>query len=982
MALNKQGIPIPISGGLETKLDPKQEEIGFFTKVENVVFETVKQLTKRNGYDLIPLQEINGTDIEAAKKLARFKDELVLLSNNSLFSFSDTLNTFVNRGTIYDVDTEEDFVHKDSSSQTDLDSLAVDDLRIYCWEDALGGVYYSVQDLTKNNFLVSNVQISATGENPVLGNIGSDVYIIYGDGADVNFRRFSTVNPVDIDAEVTVNSTRDLTDGLIDAESCGTKVIVAFNGASTLSVFSIESNGSPSSVIGILGESAPNALDLTCDNQERVVITYSDGTDVKYTVYPLTLITTPLLAPTSIETIADVSTCCSIDVEPGVYKVFYEVSVAGNTNNYVKQADATLAGSVTGNAVFKRGVGLSSRAFEHNETVFVPLVHESSLQSTYFLADGDGYIVTKWSNQTAAGVVDFGVLPEFNAISGDRLFTAFLVRNRLRGDNGTFFSTTGVASVIIDFSPVDSYSYAELANNLHICSGILRVYDGATVSEHGFHVFPETLEQDSTATTGGFMSDGNYAYVATYRWTDNFGQDHRSAPTVVPVETILSGGTATQTNTIAVPTLRLTDKSSVVIELYRTEDNGQSYYLITDPLAPVQNDETVDSVNIIDTVSDTDLIDNELLYTTGGVLENVPAPACSQVTVFGSRLATSQKGNNRVFFSKEIGEGRPVEFTDIIYRDVDPVGGPITALKAMDEKLVIFEADACFYMAGDGPNNLGAQDSFTTPEILTSDIGTISPQSVLLTPTGIMFQSRKGIWQLGRGLDMQYTGAKAEGFNEQTISSAQIVGELNQVRFLTTDERALVYNYNLDRWATFENHGGISSVTIENDYFYIREDGTLFKENRTSFGDNASPIKMRIESGWMNVAGLQNFQRVYHALILASFKSNHKLRIKVAYDFKEAWVQEEIVNPLDFVTANTYGSDATYGASTTYGGNGALYQFRLNLAIQKCQSIKICIEDLQDEVGEGLSLSGITFQVGVKQGTNKLPAANKFTTEN
>lgn len=981
MALSKQDVAIPISGGLETKIDPKQEEVGYFRKVENVVFETVKQLRKRNGYDAIRLEDISEVLISNAKKLARFKEELIMLTDSKLYSFSNTLEKFVERGDIYNVDTEEERVYQDSGNQNDVDALSIESLRIYTWEDSTGGVYYSVQDVDQNNFIVSRGIVSATGENPVLGNIGSTVYIFYGDGVNINYRSFGVPTPTTLTSEVTVNTNRDTVNGLIDAESCGDKILIAYNGSTVLSIFSVDATGLPSSVLGITGETADNALDLTCDNAERVVVTYSDGTDVKYTVYPITLITTPILAPTVIESIADVTTCCSVEISAGVYKMYYEVAQASNSNNYVKQADAVLAGTVTNIAVFKRSVGLAARAFRRESVTYVPVVHESTLQSSYFLLHEDGVVVTKFSNQTAGGVLNFGVLPQFSDLEDDRYFTAFLTRTRLRGDNGTFFSNNGIASVIIDFSPDNSYSSAELANNLHICSGILRMYDGSTVSEHGFHVFPETLTQDSTATTGGSISDGNYSYLAVYKWTDNYGQDHRSAPTQAELTTVLSGGTSTQTNTITVPTLRLTEKDRVSIELYRTEDSGTTYYLVTDPTSPTLNDTTIDTINIVDTISDTDLIDNELLYTTGGVLENIPAPACGEVEVFNNRLAISQRGANRVFFSKEIGEATPVEFTDIIYRDVDPVGGAITTLQAMDEKLVIFEEDACFFMSGDGPNNLGAQDTFTLPEIVASDIGTITPDSAILTPNGIMFQSRKGIWQLSRGLQMEYIGAKAELFNDQTVTSAQIVGELNQVRFILDVDRALVYNYNLDRWATFENHGGISSVTIKNDYYYLREDSTLFKENRTSFSDNTSPIKMRLETGWMTLANLQSFQRIYHAMILASYKSDHKLRVKVAYDFKEAWVQEEILTPTDFLTATAYGVDTPYGAGSPYGGDGALYQFRLNFTIQKCQSIKLCIEDIQSTAGEGLALSGITFRVGLKEGTNKLPAANKLATD-
>jgi hypothetical protein len=225
---------------------------------------------------------------------------------------------------------------------------------------------------------------------------------------------------------------------------------------------------------------------------------------------------------------------------------------------------------------------------------------------------------------------------------------------------------------------------------------------------------------------------------------------------------------------------------------------------------------------------------------------------------------------------------------------------------------------------------------------------------------------------------MQYVGDKVEAYNRQNVTSAQTVGELNQIRFLLDEERALVYNYNLNRWATFENHGGISSVTINNDYYYLREDGTLYKENRATFSDNSSPIRFKIETGWLSLTELQGFQRVYHLMLLGDFKSSHKLRIRVAYDFVDAYTQEVLVNPADFLDPNHYGDESPYGSGTPYGGDGNVYQMRINLRQQKCQSIKISIEDVQAEVGEGLSLSGITAMVGAKEGTAKVGVSRRF----
>lgn len=979
MALQKQLVPLPIDRGLDTKLDPKQEEIGYLRKAENIVYETLKELRKRNGYDQVDLYDLSNDSIETPILLSKYKTELIALSETKLYAYASGRQRWINRGSLHSSSQETHNIIKNANAQTEIDSLYVEGFSIFVWADSSGGVRYSVQDLENDSFLVSDAPVSATGERPVLAHIQGYVYIIYGDGVDLNARKFSILSPSELSVEVTIASNRDITNGLIDAESSDTKIVVAYNSSTELSVFTVDQNDNVSSIIGVTGENADMALDVMITSAFRIIITYSNGTAVKYVIFPFTLAAT-ILPPTTIEAIANVKTCYTIEREVGIYRAYYEVAQVGTADNYVKQADTTVAGVVTNIAVFKRSVGLGSRGFVRNDETYIMTVHESEVQASYFLFHETGYLVTKFANQTAGGVVNYGVLQPVLLTQNDQYLVSLIIRNRLESDNGTFFSTTGIAASILNFSPEFPYSSALMAEALHICAGVLRFYDGNTVSEHGFHVFPEILSNTPSAT-GGFMSDGNYGYVAVYRWTDNNGRDHRSAPTQTPLTAILSGGGSVQSNAVTVPTLRITDKTNVVIELYRTENNGTTYYMVTSNLSPTFNDPDVDNVTIVDTTSDADLISNELLYTTGGVLENIPAPACFQITGYNSdRLAVVGEESNRVFFSKQMGEGRPIEFTDAIYRDVDPVGGPIIAIQSMIDKLIIFEADAFFYVSGDAPNNLGQQDNLIKPDIISSDIGCINPTGVVLTPQGVMFKSRKGIWQVTPGLSLQYLGARAERFNSQTVTSAQIVGELNQIRFTLDTDRALVYNYNLDRWATFENHGALSAVVIENDYYYLREDGVLYKENRSTFSDAGSPIRMRLETGWMTFAELQGYVRAYHAMLLGSFKSSHKLRVKVAYDFVDAWVQEKLIDPLDFMNPTTYGEDSPYGSGSPYGGDGNLYEMRVDFMRQKCTSMKLLIEDAQDEVGEGLSLSGITLRVGAKEGTNKLAANRKFGT--
>lgn len=978
MALNKQLVNLPIDNGLDTKIDPKQAALGFLRRAENVVFETLKLLKKRNGYDLVSDSVLSGSNLESVEVIKKLNDELLAIKEGGLYSYSPSLESWTKKGTVYPTDSESFITLRNANEQLHLSSAKVDNFLVSAWQDSSGGVRYSIQDLNNQSFLVSNALVSATGERPKVEILDNKIFIIYIDSADIKFRTCLISAPSTLNTAVTVISDVDTTDKVLDTFSSTDKILVGYNSSTVgaqLGLFYIEVDETFSSVVNFTGENASNAISVYVDDSARIFLGWSDGTSVKYTIYANSFATS-LLAPTTIETISNVSNLAFIQTGATSYKVYYEVAQVSSADNYVKQANLTVGGTVSGIADFIRSVGLAAKPVMRDSTTLIPVVHESTQQASVFLYDGDKKIITKFSNQTASGVITSKRVPS-TIMYDSNILVPTSIKSRNSAENGVFFSTTGVGYSIVNFNPEIKYQSAQLADALHICSGILKMYDGNVVVEHGFHVYPESLAAGATATTGGFMSDGSYGYVAVYKWTDNTGRDHRSSPTLLPLEVVLSGGTSTQTQEVEVPTLRITEKSDVMIELYRTEDAGETYYKVTE----VANNMTVDSVTIVDEMSDADLIDNELLYTTGDILENIAPPPCHIVTVFNNRLAVVGDDRNRVYFSKDTLEGFPVEFTDIIYRDVKEGFGDVSTLKGINDKLIIFTKDAHFYVLGDGPNNAGAQDTLTLPEIISTDIGCLSPNSAILTPKGIMFKSRKGIWLLGGGLGLEYVGNRVEEFNEQTVTASDVVGQLNQVRFLLSESRALVYNYNLDKWATFENHGGLSSVVIGNDYYYVREDGAIYKENRESFSDASSAIRFKIETGWINFGDVQSYLRVYNMLMLMSYKSPHKLRIKVAYDYVDAWVQEELINPLDFIEDTRYGEESPYGSGSPYGGDGNLYQVRVDFETQKCQSIKISIEDAQDEVGEGLSLSSLLFKVGMKGTEGKFGDSNKFGVE-
>ncbi len=979
MALGKQKIPVSLVNGINTKSDSKQLQLGYLVTAENVAFETPGKLKKSNGYEAVPTYDLDNNKLSSLKSLASYKNELNALTHYNLYAYSENVQKWIQKGKIADVKGASKTILINERKQSAQDCLFVENTKIFAYKDS-SGIKYSVVDHLNDTVQVFDQTVAtSTAVNPRLAHMGNVIFVMYADSGSIYYKTFDIVNPSSLSAATKIVDGVLATGDHFDVAShSNNKITVVYNNTgNVIKYFQINSDLSLSTLTTLSGESAAGSIDVNLDHKDRLLISYYNGSAVKLCVINSNLAAIPV-APTVVETIANV-TNTTAQYNGTSFTVYYEVSAVATYNYLVKQNTVTL-GAVVGTAsVFLRSVGLSGKAFLNSNDLYIPLIHSSTLQPTYFIADSAGSIVQSIS-PSLSGELLAGTLPKVHEIGEGKFLFVSQIKGRIITDSGTFDTLLGINSTELSFNNMESTGKKILSNNLHLPSGILYMYDGARVTEHGYFLYPENFSV-TTASTGGNMSDGEYQYCALYNYTDAYGQQHVSAPSI-PIIVTLSGGTTTQTLTINLPTLRLTEKTGVTIDVYRTEAAGTIFYKLTTLSTAVANNKTVDTVSFVDTLADATILTRETLYTTGGVLDNIIAPQASIIETHKDRIFLAGLENpNRIQYSKIRSEGKAVEFNDTLYVDVNPAGGDIVSLIAMDDKLIILKESSLYYMSGEGPNNIGEDNSFITPELISSDMGCVNRDSVVLTASGIMFKSSKGIYQLGRDLSVTYIGAPIEKYNNLTITSADVVKDKNVIRFTTDSDTCLVYNYFVGQWATYTNFAAIDAEIVNSDYFYLRTDSSIYKEN-SSYTNNGSAIPMKIETGWLNLSGtVQGFQRVYRLLLLGEFKSIHKLRIRAAYNYKDVYTQESIVDVSDFINSSAYGDETPYGTDALYGGDGNLYQIRFNFAVQKCQSIKLSIEDLSQDGGESLSLSHLLFLVGVKSNSATVNKSNSYSVE-
>lgn len=446
----------------------------------------------------------------------------------------------------------------------------------------------------------------------------------------------------------------------------------------------------------------------------------------------------------------------------------------------------------------------------------------------------------------------------------------------------------------------------------------------------------------------------------------------------------------TNENTVKIPTLRLTYKidNPVKVVLYRWSAAQQTYYQITSIAVPLLNDVEDDEVTFVDELPDNQIIGNNILYTTGGVVENIAAPACAAMTLFKSRLVVlDAEDRNTLWFSKQVIQGVPAEMSDLFTIYVSPTvsaqgsTGPVTTLAALDDKLVLFKKNAIYYLVGTGPDNAGGNNDFSEPVFITSTIGCTNQQSLVFVPSGLMFQSDKGIWLLGRDLSTKYIGAPVEDYTrEGTVQSAVNVPGTNQVRFTLDSGITLMYDYFYEQWGTFTNVPAISSTLYNGLHTYLDNLGRVFQETPGAYLDRSSPVLMSFTTSWLNLAGLQGYERAYEFYLLGTYISPHKLNMLIAYDYNPSPTQQSVITPDNI--PETWGSDPLWGSGTPWGGSegGNVEQWRVFLQQQKCQAFQITMQEVFDPsfgtvAGAGLTLSGIDLTVGLKKGRPALRAS-------
>lgn len=1014
MALQRQTLSIPIAQGLDTKTDEKQVPIGKALSLENVRFQKTGKLSKRFG--LLPLSNASSSGLLSDSTVycvASDNRAMNAITSLGVYNFSESYDEwkkvsdlkdyikikseFLTKTTLNQFNPEMDFsekfnilatTYREREEQDSLKSNSTEAVTV-CLEDISTGlkvlnsfglttgryktllqkvviaddlsepkifVFVQVSNgvllLTYNKYLELQfvdgspfVFIAPSGYNQFYSRIdvvkdGTNIFLTVITGTTINLYKFdysgNTVGTRNL--TVTNRHGRTTTESplgfstIVDSAYLHVTYLSNTSGEVSQYVVGIGFNKSLATAIPETRIARSNLINLSiCKNSNEIVLAlqeYSRSSVGSYVYY-----------------------------NNRVFKYFATYSGSGYVFDFDSIDDSTLVGN---------RLELLSRPFIANGSIGVVCKCPELTQKTgiiYNLSERKSI-----SSFSPYGLSDSRVIVDSTIRPGTGFCNAISISNKVYSyfekiygtdtDNPAaydFIANVAISKLSLDFNTdYTSATKAKVGETIYYTNGRVSAMDSRGCYESGFELRP-TINYASivTGVANPNVASKTFSYKAIYTFYNGKGEIERSIPS--DIVTLTTPANASYL-TLIFKSLGISYKSNVDIILYRTENNGSVFYRCSNATnLPLNND-----VTLYDAISDAELRNNERLYTTGGVLESDVTPNAKFSTSGGNRLflggledqdeiacsnkqiyaeAVSFNGFNRI----RVSSGASADKT------------PISALGYMDGKLIIFRQQSIYFVQGDGPNELGV-GSFTEPEIVSSDVGCTEPRSVINTPMGLMFKSRKGIYLLSRNLSVEYIGAAVEDFNSYNVVSSVLSDKYNEARFYVSNGDCLVYNFLFQTWSTFKNQ-----TTVEADLWkgfpVLIKSNKIFKETENTYLDNSSYYSMKFASPWLKLDLVQGYARAYQLWIIGSYKSAHTLKCRVYVDY-------------DSSTYEDY--------SLVYDNSSSpQYQFQISLPNQKVESIKFEIYDeSQSGNGESYDLSNIQIEVGMKAGGYKL-AANK-----
>jgi hypothetical protein len=1034
MALQKQLVPVPFTGGLNQKVNEHLLPLSQFRTLANCFYAKTGKLRMRAGTSQVGS---NVSPANAMSTLAAINNELVQMDGQSLWSWSpsdDAWYRIDGMAPSCDVRVGSVFGNMEvESTATGPDPVALGDVAVngdfacYIGQSngaSPGGLVYRVVDLESGTVMEGGLVLDAdeSGCAKVVASSTDDFWIFYQSAAaPANLVMFSITNVGT--GTITVGSPTNLvtdlgTAGIFDIISDASKSFLGLVYVDTSDDMKIASystigsatpvTGYPITVTGTYSKVAIGEMSAAAD----WVIVYFDvaNNGVFFRAYnkadnSLTRAQTLVEASTTTGAeFAQISLTEHATNSTWIVWTEYEDTDALEASGQVKYMEVTWSGGggyVAGSGLeLMHNCVLVGRPFAHSvfDHIVVPVAMYDAGGTADSLAPHSGTLLLAGRDITVAsfpGGSNLGFpmarcfvrrMPSYLktvsrvASLGSNRFLMSTLRVDTAGlsqvgiDPGSYpiRVVAALVGVTFDLTPAEM-STCQSNGVLLVAAGNLVAYDGEGVFPAGFMGPPPVGEALMSAVgAGGSLTAGEYSAALVFMMRDAKGNEYYSGASFDPGQDTVTAVLNDSILLDPLPSSEPTIHFFQVLLLFRTAANGAIHYLDTImPPNGVWDDATLSQ-------ADSAITSNAVLYTDAGEVEHVlpPTPYC--IATDGT-VVLLVPGEDRlsIWQSLPVRKNLGVAFSDQLVFGV-PAGSDLTAVTFLDGRPIWFRDSEVGFLLGTPPTAAGT-GGYTEARAIAVDVGAEDFRGIVQIPDGLVFKSAKGFYLLGRDLSVSYVGAPVENYNSQTVNSSMLHAELNQAWFAMSGGDVLVFDYEKNLWSTFTGFPGgeIKSLATHQGTPILGNDvGSVYEMDDGRWDDGeGNPVEASFQTGWATLAGLLGFQRLYRVGLTGTIYPE-------GGELQPHALTVQLYKDFDLSGAEAMLANIPDTTVVDAGPEVVPFEIRMHNPSQKGSAFSFKVTwSLHEGATSGsppLEWTGLTLELGMKRGMRKLPPAGSF----
>lgn len=616
-------------------------------------------------------------------------------------------------------------------------------------------------------------------------------------------------------------------------------------------------------------------------------------------------------------------------------------------------------------------VNLIGKPFRVGNVPFVWTCFPSDYQTTFLLMDqllnpvGKLESGTALQNSADPWMFSTNYTIATNLWETYNFHCALMYKQRVLEVDGIFHEV-GTKFCTLDFLP--EFRRAQAGRCLYFPGAQLNCYDGKRFAESGFHFAAEDPALTPSNGAGSLTNSGEYNYRIYLCRKNAQGEEVRGPALLTDSVTL---GAAEDTVTIVGKTIPTSYEDAYFL-IYRQANTGTLWKLVSerDPSSAncPKNDLTQVTWTFVDTVSD--VIQETRESDPGNAsnyLQYFSAPACETIAygknrlwVSGGELPPGTLLPSRLFYPEEV-----PSFHLNLAHSIDRDNDPITAVGFIADFVVAFKEKRAYIVSGEPADNTSLDDTLRS-QLLLSDVGCTSHNSLARLSSGICFQAAGGIRMADASGSLRTIGLDVDPITTY-VTDAVLDTENRLVKFYQSDADTLVLDYEGGQWTTWTTR----SISASGDTHCHNSELWTVSEGYQDADTNYLHTVRTAHLGSV----LGGFNRLRRVGATGESDANYEITLRAYLDENTAAAETWTWNSADDLNTSTWGS-GTWGSGFWGDSSGTLlyardsvWRWRHRLSKQKCSCISIEIE--YNGSGRGPIHTALVFEIGRKPGLDR-----------